>query len=121
MVTRVIRFDENGGQEGFHPTEFLDRSTIVAGNPEEKGRVFYANPQENILAGVWECTAGTMEIESFPYDEFVEVLEGSIEITDTEGHREVFKAGETFMIPKGMKLTWHMPETLKEYFMVYIN
>ena len=39
-------------------------------------------------------------------------------LTDGNGHAETFKPGDSFVVPKGMKCTWHMPETTRKYYVI---
>ena len=39
-------------------------------------------------------------------------------LTDASGHAETFKPGDSFVVPKGMKCTWHMPETTRKYYVI---
>jgi ethanolamine utilization protein EutQ (cupin superfamily) len=42
-------------------------------------------------------------IEAAPYDEFVYLLQGHIDVIDDEGCVETFKAGDSFLMPRGCK------------------
>ena len=46
------------------------------------------------------------------YDEFIHVLDGSLILTDKNGHAQRFDAGEFLVMPKGFCGTW---ETLGNY------
>ena len=37
-------------------------------------------------------------------------------LTDGSGHAETFRPGDSLVIPKDMKCTWHMPETTRKYY-----
>ena len=72
--------------------------------------------------GVWECTAYTSRFDDgYPATEFAVILSGSVVITDEAGHAETFEAGDSYLIPKGMKLIWHMPETMRKYFVIFVD
>ncbi len=40
-------------------------------------------------------------------------------IRDDAGHAETFKSGDAFVIPKGLKCTWHMPEVTRKYYVIF--
>jgi uncharacterized cupin superfamily protein len=91
---------------------------VTSGEPTEIGHTYFTDATGQLEAGVWECTAYTAEIDSYPVDEFAVILSGSVVITDETGHSETFNAGDSYVIPKGLKFTWHMPETMRKYFVI---
>jgi uncharacterized cupin superfamily protein len=40
-------------------------------------------------------------------------------IAGGDGHAETFKPGDSFVIPKGLKFTRHMPETMRKYHVIF--
>ncbi len=40
-------------------------------------------------------------------------------ITDGDGNAQTFMPGDSFLIPKGTHCVWHMPETLRKYFVLF--
>ncbi len=121
MATQtVIRLNGNGPEgEGLEFWGHLESENIVAGNPVESGHNYFTDNTGQLTAGVWECTPCTSEIDSYPVDEFCFILSGTVVITDADGHAETFKAGECFVVPKGLKCTWHMPETTRKYYVIF--
>ena len=55
---------------------------------------------------------------AYPVDEFCYILAGQVTITDGDGHAETFVAGDCFVIPRGLRCTWHMPETTRKYYVI---
>ena len=51
--------------------------------------------------------------------EFVYVLEGSVTLEDKSGRKDTFKAGDAFIIPRGMSVKWIQPEHLKEFWLYF--
>tara|TARA_B100001059_G_C17575358_1_gene447127 strand:- start:85 stop:492 length:408 start_codon:yes stop_codon:yes gene_type:complete len=66
----------------------------------------------DILSFVVDLEPQKFEIEDVGYDEFIHVLEGTLILTDKEGHAQRFDAGECLVMPKGFSGTW---ETLGNY------
>ena len=66
----------------------------------------------DILSMVVDLEPARFEIEDVAYDEFIHVLDGSLILTDKEGHAQRFEAGEFLVMPKGFSGTW---ETLGKY------
>ncbi len=92
---------------------------VIDGDPVEIGYNYFSNYTGQLTAGVWECTPYTSQIDSYPVDEFCFILSGKVVITDADGRAETFKAGECFVIPKGLKCTWHMPETVRKFYVIF--
>lgn len=62
----------------------------------------------------WESEAGGLRSFDFPRDEFVYVLDGSLHTTDANGTKRSFRAGDTFVIPKGWVGLWEMSTHFKK-------
>jgi uncharacterized cupin superfamily protein len=57
-------------------------------------------------------------LEPAPYDEFVYLLEGHIDVIDDEGNVESYKTGDSFMMPRGCKCTWDVKEPVRNLYVV---
>ena len=116
----VIRLGSNG-PEGIG-LEFLgncENEKVVAGDPVETGFNYFTDATGRLTSGVWECTAYTAEFDSYPVDEFCHILAGRVDIISPDGQTESFTAGECFVIPKGTPCTWHMPGTLRKFYVIF--
>ena len=119
MGTKPIRFHRDGHPEaGMTPSSFTSPGAFTGDDKREVNHYFHATEDESILAGVWECAPCLEEIESYPANELMTVLAGSLTLTDEEGNKEVYTTGDTFFIPKGAKVTWHITETLRKYYLI---
>ena len=55
-----------------------------------------------VTVTLYEAIPAVLDIsEPSPYDEFVLVLEGQVTLTSTDGEKQTYKTGETFLVPKG--------------------
>ena len=54
-----------------------------------------------VRVGVWESGAGVSELQNFPFTEYVLMISGHVIVTELDGTSHSFKAGDTFVIPKG--------------------
>lgn len=116
----IIRLNPDGPEgTGLTFWGHLENEKIIAGDPTETGHNYFTDSTGQLTAGVWECTPCTSQIDSYPVDEFCIVLKGTVVVTDAEGHAETFKPGDSFVIPKGLKCTWHMPETTRKYYVIF--
>jgi len=117
--TSVIRLNSEGPDgAGLQFWGHLENETVTSGEPTETGHNYFTDSTGQLTAGVWDCTPCTSEIDSYPVDEFCFILSGMVVLIDGSGHAETFRPGDSFVIPKGMKCTWHMPETTRKYYVI---
>lgn len=117
MHNSVIRLGSSGPDEGLEFWGNCDNENVVAGSPVETGHEYFRNATGALSSGVWECTAYTAVFDAYPVDEFCYILSGQVTITDDTG-TETFSAGECFVIPKGLKCTWEMLETVRKFYVI---
>ena len=46
------------------------------------------------------------------------MLEGELVLTHIDGEKQTFKAGDSFLVPKGFLGTWHMTKHFREMVVV---
>jgi uncharacterized cupin superfamily protein len=119
MAQTVVRMEPHGPSAiGLTFMGNCQSQNVVAGAPIEIGHNYFVDETERLSAGVWECTACTAEFDAYPVDEFCHILTDEVTITDDEGHPETFAAGDCFVIPRGLRCTWDMPETTRKYYVI---
>ncbi len=79
---------------------------------------FLCGPNGQLDAGVWECAPNKHVYEAAPYDEFVYLLEGRIDVIDDQGAVETFTAGDSFILPRGCACTWDVKEPVRKLYVV---
>jgi uncharacterized cupin superfamily protein len=121
MAAQKIRVFNPNGFNGRKIEEWGDFAADrrIVGKPRESGYNFYTDSTRQLIAGLWICTPGTVRIENFPTDEFCILLEGTVVITDTDGHVVNLGPGDGFIIPKGFNGTWEMRVTVKKYYVIF--
>jgi uncharacterized cupin superfamily protein len=87
-----------GGFDGAYKMATMYKSGVYAGNK----------------VAFWESEAGVLKSSNYPMDEFIYVLEGIVVTTDADGTRREFRAGDTFVLPKGWVGTWDMKTHFKK-------
>ena len=119
MTKSVIRLDRDGPEGiGLAFLGNCESEPVIEGSPVETGHVYYTDPSEAFVAGLWDCTPYTAVFESYPYEEFSYVLSGKVVNTDVDGRTEEFGPGDCFVIPKGMECTYRLPETTRKFYAV---
>ena len=114
------KLDPNGASgAGMVPTAYIDPAAVLEGKASEKGHTFFASKDEKFVVGVWECSPCKEWIDSYPFNEFCQVLKGAVTLTDADGKSETYRAGDSFFMHKGFKGIWHMTETFRKFFVIY--
>lgn len=116
----VISFSNNGpANTGLQQWDEIPAETLVSGSPVQRGHEYFSTAGGTLTAGVWDCTPMEEQFGDYSVNEFMIVLEGSIEIIDQHGTVEIFKAGESFVIPKGLPCTWRQTEYAKKFYVIF--
>ncbi|WP_298854686.1 cupin domain-containing protein [uncultured Ruegeria sp.] len=99
-------------------SDFTDPGAFTTSDTNERNWFKFANDDETILSGVWECPPSREEIDAYPVHEMMTVISGSVTLTHPDGDAETFTAGDTFFIKKGSRLIWEITEKLRKYYMI---
>ena len=115
-----IQFLANGPQgSGLQPGDVIDPSGLDAGEPVQHQHNYFTDQTGQLSAGVWTCTPMTAKFGPYSVNEFMLVLEGSVTIEDQNGHEETIRAGEAFIIPKGMPCRWKQTEFIRKFYVIF--
>jgi uncharacterized cupin superfamily protein len=89
---------------------------VLEGTNEHRQKVLHHG---EVVVVVYESEAAVIDIsDPFPYDEYVLVLEGEVTLTSTEGDKQTYRVGDSFLVPKGWTGTWAMPFKYREKIVV---
>ena len=92
----------------------------MQGDDDERMHVYYEGVRsDRITSGVWEAARLMSEPHMTTYSEFIYLLDGSLTLIDGDGRKETFHAGDAALIPRGMMLTWHQPERMRKYWVIF--
>lgn len=111
----IIRFDRNAKLE---PWEDFAESDVVSGSRKQNGVVLFEDKARGLSAGVWEQGANESRWMDYPVNEFMLVLEGEVVIVE-ESRTTSIKAGESFIIPKGLRCRWTQPSHVRKFFVIH--
>lgn len=95
------------------------REGLETDPPVHSSYLYVDDSQRGIKIGAWECTPHTSKMHAFPVNEFMILLEGSVEIEERNGRSSAFRAGEAFLIPKGLVCRWRQSEDVRKFFAIY--
>ncbi|WP_179404500.1 cupin domain-containing protein [Burkholderia guangdongensis] len=72
----------------------------------------------NYIVGWWEGKVGSVEFPETAADEAVWIVEGRIALTDVEGNRKEFGAGEGYLLPAGFAGRWETIADAKKFYVL---
>jgi uncharacterized cupin superfamily protein len=78
----------------------------------------FKSPDGAFEVGVSSYDRVTLAIRDWPFDEYMHILSGKLEVIDKNGSH-IFGPGEAFVMPKGFNGTWRVLEPLKKIAIVY--
>ena len=76
--------------------------------------IYTADADGKVQFGVWEADASKTKLIDYPFTEYVLMLSGVLAVTNDDGTSREYKAGDTFVIPKGFTGIWHVRERMKK-------
>jgi len=117
---KVFMFDRNGDPEtGLQLWDPLPAEILDSGSPTQSGHEYYTTTNGKITCGVWDSTPYEEVKGPYPVDEFMVLLEGSLDLETEDGSILNFKAGDSFVVPKGSVIAWKQPEYLRKFYFIH--
>ncbi|MFT5112276.1 MAG: putative cupin superfamily protein [Parasphingorhabdus sp.] len=89
--------------------------------PEEKGCNYFVDPTGQLTAGEWTCTPYQAAMSAYPVEEFMQLLEGTINFVYADGSEDEFTAGDCFLIPKGTICSWKQTTFVRKFYLIFDN
>ncbi len=115
----VTRFHRDGPPgKGMERWEEMDPTELLSGEPVQNGHTYHEIEGNGYLAGVWDCTAFIDHMGNYSVDEYMYLLEGTLIMRMPDGEEMHLKAGDAFVIPKGLECQWEQPGYIRKFFMI---
>ena len=115
----VIRLEPAGDPaSGFVASDLVPDAAFTTRDKTELIHYSHLNEKPGVSSGVWKCAPCLEKFDSYPVDEMMVVISGSVTVTNSEGTAATFNTGDTFFIAKGTKCVWKITETLHKFFMI---
>jgi uncharacterized cupin superfamily protein len=113
---RAIRVIKAGDHEGFSWAEI----PVDPGDPNPPGEevVSFRSADGRFSFGIWRRVPETGPMEP-PYDEIAVIIEGEVELHETDGTVHRAGPGDVIVTPKGSKATWKALSPVKKFWAVY--
>ncbi len=67
-----------------------------------------------VRVGLWEAGVSKTYLEDYPFTEYVLMISGHLVVTNDDGSVMEFRAGDTFVMPKGFSGLWDIRERMKK-------
>lgn len=93
-----------------------DAELIEDTSTPQRDRILFSSDLGNFDVGLWDTQVLNTKLEPFPYHEMAQVLEGEVTLTEADGTRHHFTAGDVFFIPAGTPCIWHVPKYLRKFY-----
>ena len=91
---------------------------IISGNPDQKSWPVDTARNGSVLTGMWECEPGAWHVNKGGSCEWCYLLEGVVELTDSDGTVKTFKAGDAFLLKDGWVGIWKTVERVRKFYVV---
>lgn len=104
------------------PTVIIDSATPTIELPVKPGVYVGQNilftadhtGDTTVRVGMWEAGASKTYLEDYPFTEYVLMISGHLVVTNDDGSVMEFRAGDTFVMPKGFSGLWDIRERMKK-------
>lgn len=106
----VIVLDENALAAAAQP-----EAESIGGGAQRDAHVF-TNDAGTMTVGLWESTAFESAMQPFGVHEFCQILQGRVAITEEDGTRHDFEAGDVFFVPRGCVCSWAADGPVRKYY-----
>ena len=81
--------------------------------------MFFQDATQQMTVGLWETEEMHTKPLPFVRNELMHILEGEVTITDGTGKSNTYKAGDTFLVPKGMIYQWDSVGKVRKIFCIF--
>lgn len=111
---RIVGFTHS---EVIPTKDIVDHSGVLSGQYASTTWMHYSDEQNGFMSGRWEAEACRERFYA-KQTEFCHILSGNVRITDESGIVDIFKEGESFVIPAGFSGLWENLGTVKKLFVI---
>lgn len=98
----------------------LDLVIFELAKPIKYSNKGYEDEELGLYLGVSDFTDTVNNTEPYPYDEFIFIIEGTVEVKNNKtDHSEIIGAGKSFVIPHGYDYQWHQQGDLRKLYVSF--
>jgi hypothetical protein len=93
----------------------------AAGSPTYANERRFVTADRRFAIDVSRYDQVTLILKDWPVDEFMYMVQGQLEITDSNGVKNLYGPGDAFVMPKGFNGTWRQLSPIKKITATYYN
>jgi len=97
----------------------VNPAEVETGDPVQKGRYIREDAGDGLSVGSWHCTAYSGPMAPCPFDEYMVLLAGRVEIHHSDGAVLRIGPGQGFLVPKGLVCRWVQTGPVLKHFLIY--
>ncbi len=101
------------------PMDIPDASVYINAQPELTNHTFFDDPSGQMHVGIWATTASDRNPVTFPRNELMCLLDGSVTLTGSDGLAHTIKAGEAVYVSKGTEIRWQNADPVRKIHAIY--
>jgi uncharacterized protein len=91
---------------------------LLSGEPRLTAWNHYSDPSQQFFAGVWTATRGSWRI-NYSESEFCHLLSGRVTLSNADGKRWEFSAGDSFVVPAGFVGVWQVLDDCRKVYAIF--
>lgn len=115
----IIKLSRNPTGFGDIPNE-LDAAMFESTQLTQHRHSYYDDAALGLQIGVWDSTDTTEIASPYAYDEFMIIIEGTVDIKNNKtGEIETVMAGDSVVIPQQYDCQWHQQGYLRKLYVTY--
>lgn len=117
-VSTIIKLETH--PLGFEDTpDELSADMFASAIPTQHSHSDFECDEDGVYIGVWDTTDMVETAGPYSCDEFMVIIEGSVEIKNNKtGAKQTVLAGESFIIPQGYDCQWHQSGYLRKFYVI---
>jgi uncharacterized cupin superfamily protein len=119
MSSNVVAVDPTLPAEALEPTDSVPLEGLISGTPNTRGADLFTSDDRKASAGIWTCDTYDEHIPSFPYDELILVIDGSVTLTEKGREARTFGPGDVFVIRRGTECRFAVSGPFRKVYMNY--
>src|SRR5262245_53977539 len=103
--------------------ESPDRSTpsadrLIEGDPQHSVWNAFTDSSQHFFAGHWSSTKGKWRVR-YTENELCVITAGKVAIVSDEGTRNIFVAGDAFVVPAGFSGSWEVIDDCTKIYAIF--
>ncbi|HWG71834.1 MAG TPA: cupin domain-containing protein [Steroidobacteraceae bacterium] len=113
----VVSLDRNTLRgEGLERIPAYKKELTVSGMQQLSTRELFSGA---FIVDVWASKdGGTLLLKDYPFDQYVQVLQGTTKLVTEEGAARFFAMGDSFVVPRGFRGTWTVSKDFREVLII---